>query len=97
MLGEYIIAILTSNGFKYAAATAVTLWRVCRNVIKKGAAFFLILVIAMIFAHWYFKIPYSTIFGEVNYLFRVGIGLIQKCWSLLVEFFQAVSANMRKI
>lgn len=93
MFEEYLIALLTSRGFKYAATIAwmfgSTAWRII-----KQAAFCIVMVCAvLIFIHWYFKIPYNSIFGEIKLMFDMGLQSIRTIWYLIIEFLDDLRAN----
>lgn len=94
MFEEYLMAFLTSRGFKYAATFAWMFGSSAWRVFKKAAAFIILLCGVLICVHYFLGIPYSVIFGEIRLILAAAMRMFKAIWNLILEFWYSLRANI---
>lgn len=94
MFEEYLMAFLTSRGFKYAATFAWMFGSSAWRILKKAATFIILFCMVLICIHYFLGISYSVIFGEIRLLLAAAMRMLKVIWSLILEFWNSLRANI---
>ena len=94
MFEEYLMAFLTSRGFKYAAAFAWMFGSSAWRMLKKAATFIVLFCAVLICIHYFLGISYNVIFGEIRLLLAAAMHILKVIWSLILEFWNSLRANI---
>lgn len=94
MFEEYLMAFLTSRGFKYAATFTWMFGSSVWRILKKTAFFIILFCTVLICVHYFLGMPYSVIFGEIRLILAAAMRMLKVIWSLILEFWYSLRANI---
>lgn len=94
MFEEYLMAFLTSRGFKCVATFAWMFGSSAWRILKRTASFIILFCAVLICIHYFLGISYSVIFGEIKLLLAAAMRMLKVIGSLILEFWYSLRANI---